>query len=441
MITTEVQDKNIARFGVLFSEFERQLNGQKRLPAHNFRSQAAEKLATLSFPTRRDEDYKYTSFARLLNQDYTFPIEAAISQESLESLRIPNTNAIELVFVNGLFDERQSKLNDLPKGLTITTIEKALQNEATKAFAEKHLSENATSDNPFVVLNTTFAEGGMFIHVAKNAIIDRPVHFIQYNTVTEQPFMFHPQRIIEVEQGGQLKIIDSFSGAENATYFANVVNILHVHANAHVYHYKMQTESEAGFQINNTTAFQEKDSTYTNLALDLGGRIVRNNLSAIHRGENITSNLYGAFNISGDQHVDHQTFIDHAIPNCQSNELYKGVLDGKSNGVFNGKVMVRRDAQKTNAYQQNAALVLSDKASMDSKPQLEIYADDVKCSHGATIGQLDQVSMFYLRSRGMSEQAARETLQYAFLIEVLEQINDKAIQAKAEALLYQKFGK
>jgi Fe-S cluster assembly protein SufD len=264
---------------------------------------------------------------------------------------------------------------------------------------------------------------------------------MHYNTATDQPFLFHPLRLFEVATGGQLSVIDTFDGADSASYFANVVNIFHVHANAHAFHYKLQNESETAFQINNTTAYQEQDSTYTNLALDLGGRIVRNNLNTIHRGQNITSNLYGALNINGDQHVDNQTFIDHAIPHCQSNELYKAVLDGKSNGVFNGKVMVRRDAQKTNAYQQNAALVLSDKANMDSKPQLEIYADDVKCSHGATIGQLDQTSMFYLRSRGMSEKTAKETLQYAFLIEVLEQIDNEAVQEKAEALLYQKFSK
>lgn len=438
---TEVQDKNIARFGALFSEFEQQLNGQKKEAAHNYRSQAAAKLATMSFPTRRDEDYKYTSFARVLNQDYTFPTKDKIREEKLDALRFPTLDAIELVFVNGLFDEGRSQIKDLPEGLTITTIEKALEDESTRAFAEKHLNENASSENPFVVLNTSFAEGGLFVHVAKNAIIDRPIHFIQYNTANEQPYLFHPQRFVEVEQGAQLKIIDSFNGANGAIYFANVVNVFHVHANAHVFHYKLQTESETAFQINNTTAFQEKDSTYTNLALDLGGRLVRNNLNAIHQGENITSNLYGAFNISGDQHVDHQTFIDHAIPNCQSNELYKGVLDGKSNGVFNGKVMVRRDAQKTNAYQQNAALILSDKATMDSKPQLEIYADDVKCSHGATIGQLDHQSMFYLMSRGMSKKMAREALQHAFLIEVLEQINNEAIKDRAEEMLYQKFGK
>lgn len=438
---TEVQDKNIVRFGELFGKFEQQLNGQKREPIHAFRSKAAKQLENLRFPTRRDEDYKYTSFARLLNQEYTFPIEASISEADLQALRINGVDAIEVVFVNGLFDESRSKLNDLPEGLTISTIEDALKNDTFKPFVEKHLNENTEESNPFIVLNSAFAEGGLFVHVAKNAIIDRPIHLIHFNTTTEQAFWFHPLRLFEVATGAQLKVIDTFTGADSANYFANVVNIFHVHANAHVFHYKLQTESETAFQVNNTTAYQEQDSTYTNLALDLGGRLVRNNLNAIHRGQNVTSNLYGAFYANGDQHVDHQTFIDHAIPHCQSNELYKGVLDGKSNGVFNGKVMVRRDAQKTNAYQQNAALVLSDKATMDSKPQLEIFADDVKCSHGATIGQLDQTSMFYLRSRGMTEKMAKETLQYAFLTDVIEQIDNEAVIEKAESLLYQKFGK
>jgi Fe-S cluster assembly protein SufD len=440
-MSTAIKDKHVARFGSLFQEFERQLNGQKQQEMHRFRSQAAQQLASLQFPSRRDEDYKYTSFARLLNQDYALPVTAGVDSKALAKLRIDGVEAIELVFINGLFDESQSSINLLPEGLTITPVDEAVYASGNKNTVQHYLEQHATSSNPFIALNTSFATGGIFIHVAKNAIIERPVHFIHYNTQSEQPFMVHPLRIVEVEQGGQLQVIDTFTGAESATYFTNVVNAFRVHANAHVYHYKLQSESETAFQVNNTTAWQDQDSTYTNLALDLGGRIVRNNLNAIHQGEGITSNLYGAFQIAGDQHVDHQTFIDHAIPHCQSNELYKGVLDGKSNGVFNGKVLVRRDAQKTNAYQQNAALVLSEKATMDSKPQLEIYADDVRCSHGATIGQLDQQSMFYLRSRGLSEQTAREALQHAFLGEVLEQIPHEAIQEKAAALLDQKFGK
>lgn len=438
---TEIQDKNILRFEDMFNAFEQQLNGAKKRAIHQIRSAAAKRLQELRFPTRRDEDYKYTSFARVLNESYSFPPKVEADASAIAEMTIAGKSSYKAVFVNGIFQESLSNLKDLPEGLTITSIANALENEATRPFAEKHLNENAQSDNPFVVMNTAFAEGGIFVHVAKNVQIEQPIHFIHLNTANEQAFIFHPQRLFEVEQGAQLSVIDSFKGSDDAQYFANVVNVFHVHANAHVFHYKFQTEGEEAYQINNTTAYQEQDSTYTNLALDLGGRIVRNNLSTIHQGQNITSNLFGAFMATGNQHIDHQTFIDHAVPHCESHELYKGVLDDKGQGVFNGKVMVRKDAQKTNAYQQNAALVLSDKATMNSKPQLEIYADDVKCSHGATIGQLDQTSMFYLRSRGMSEKMAKETLQYAFLIDVLEEVKDEVIKDAAEALIYQKFGK
>ncbi len=441
MVSTDIQDKNIVRFKTLFDHFEQQLNGQRKHPIHTIRRVAANQLGNLRFPTRRDEDYKYTSFARLLNQEYSFPQKVEVSQDKIKALQLADLDAYLLVFVNGILDESLSQMGDLAPGLSVKTIDNAITDGASQAFIEAQLADNAKTENPFVAINTAFAEGGVFIHLAKNTIIDKPIHFIHYNTVSDKAFIFHPQRVVKVEQGAALNIIDSHFGEEGSTYFSNVVNVFDVGANAHVKHFKFQTESESAFQVNNTTAYQAQDSTYTNLALDLGGRIVRNNLSTIHQGQNVTSNLYGAQLIDGDQHVDNQTFIDHAIPHCQSNELYKAVLDGKSTGVFNGKVMVRKDAQKTNAYQQNAALVLSEKATMDSKPQLEIYADDVKCSHGATIGQLDQTSMFYLKSRGMSEAMAKQTLQYAFLIDVLEEIDNEAITDKAEALIYQKFSK
>ena len=441
MVSTEIQDKNIVRFKSLFDHFEQQLNGHRKHPIHEIRRVAASHLEDLRFPTRRDEDYKYTSFARVLNQEYGFPKKATVDQAKINALQVEGLDAYLLVFVNGILDESLSHLGELEPGLSVQTVSNALKDAQVGAFVEEKLSANAKSDNPFVVLNSTFAEGGVFVHVAKNALIEKPIHFIQYNTATDQAFIYHPQRLVKVEQGAQVSFIDSHYGEEGSTYFSNVVNVFEVGANTQVKHFKLQTESENAFQVNNTTAYQAQDSTYTNLALDLGGRIVRNNLSTIHQGQNVTSNLYGALLVDGDQHVDNQTFIDHAIPHCQSNELYKAVLDGKSTGVFNGKVMVRKDAQKTNAYQQNAALVLSEKANMDSKPQLEIYADDVKCSHGATIGQLDQTSMFYLRSRGMNEAMAKQTLQYAFLIDVLEEIDNEAITEKAEALIYQKFSK
>ncbi|MEO0341204.1 MAG: SufD family Fe-S cluster assembly protein, partial [Bacteroidota bacterium] len=338
MVITEVLDKNIARFKTLFDHFEQQLNGQRKHPIHAIRKAAATHLETLRFPTRRDEDYKYTSFARVLNQDYSFPSKVALDTSKIQSLQLEGQDAYLLIFVNGVLDESRSHLVDLEAGLSIQTISNALKDEKVGAFVEEKLTANAKSDNPFLVMNTAFAEGGVFIHVAKNAVIEKPIHFIQYNTTTEQAFIYHPQRLIKVEQGAEVSFIDSHHGENGSTYFSNVVNIFEVGANTQVKHFKLQTESEEAFQVNNTVAYQAKDSTYTNLALDLGGRIVRNNLSTIHQGQNVTSNLYGALLIDGDQHVDNQTFIDHAMPHCQSNELYKAVLDGKSTGVFNGKV-------------------------------------------------------------------------------------------------------
>lgn len=438
-MSTITIDKDIARFKSLFERYEQQLNGQKQHPIHRFRSQAADKLDELRFPTRRDEDYKYTSFSRLLKPEYQLAQLQVVSADKLAAFRLPDMEAVTVVTVNGILDEQNSELDKLPEGLRIMTVEQALEDKSVGYFVENILQRQSSQDNPFEVLNTTLADKGLFIHAAKNQVVETPIHLIQYNTQMDAPYTCNPLRIVLAEQGSQLSIVDSHYGEKDATYFSNVVNFFEVERNAHVYHYKFQSESETAFQVNNTTAIQDQDSTYTNLAVDLGGRIVRNNLSAIHRGENITSNFYGACLGTGDQHIDNQTFIDHAIPHCQSNELYKTILDEKARGVFNGKVMVRKDAQKTNAYQQNASLVLSEKAVMDSKPQLEIFADDVRCSHGATIGQLDQTSMFYLMSRGMPKALARQTLQNAFLMDVLELVPNESVRAAAEQLIQQKF--
>ena len=433
-------DQHIAQFKDLFDRFELQLNGEKQHPIHGFRQKAAERLEQLRFPTRRDEDYKYTSFARLLNLDYQLSSDAQANAEKLAQIKQSIENAISIVTINGKLAPELSDFDNLPKGLSLMSLEDALLDPRFSTQVENFLKAQSSSDNVFAVLNASLTGKGLFIHAEKNAVIEQNIHLIQYQAKNDAPFASNPLRLVIAETGAQLSIVDTHYGETDAEYFSNVLNHFEIAANAHVYHYKFQMESAQGYQVNNTTAFQDQDSTYTNLALDLGGRIVRNNLSAIHRGENITSNLFGACLANGDQHVDNQTFIDHAVPHCQSNELYKTVLDDRSKGIFNGKVLVRKDAQKTNAYQQNSSLVLSNKAVMDSKPQLEIFADDVKCSHGATIGQLDQASLFYLKSRGMPDKMARETLQYAFLIDVLNEISNETVKAAAEALVYQKFG-
>jgi len=218
----------------------------------------------------------------------------------------------------------------------------------------------------------------------------------------------------------EFSVIESYHSTSNKSkYFTNSANYIQVEDNAHVHHYRLQFESRSAYQVSNAIAIQARNSIYSNYSVDFGSRIVRNNISTEHMGPGVNTFYYGAYLGLDNQHIDSQTFIDHAVPHCESNEMYKGILSDKARGVFNGKVLVRQDAQKTNAYQQSSSLVLSDTAIMDAKPQLEIYADDVKCSHGATIGQLDQESVFYLKSRGLSDEGAKNLLQKAFLGDVI----------------------
>ncbi len=439
-MSTATQDQHISKFLAYFAQFEQGLNGHKAAPWHQQRQKAAGTLAEARFPTRRDEDWKYTPVTRILNTDFEDASTYELSPAALENYLINKEN-LRLVFLNGRFSASLSHLEGLPQGMTIQKLGAAYEQELYRELIDRYFSEPfPTEVNPFVDMNTALSADGFFIHLDTNCVSDRTLEVLYLNQ-SDRPFFAHPQLLIVAQTSSKLDMVERFAAtdANQAAYLTNVANRIVLHPNAQINHYKLQEEGTEAYQINNTLVLQERDSTYSNYSLDLGGRIVRNNLSTIHRGENLLSNLYGAFMVNGNQHIDNQTFIDHAIPNCQSNELYKGILDDKARGVFNGKVMVRQDAQKTNAYQQNSSLVLSDSAVMDSKPQLEIFADDVRCSHGATIGQLDEASVFYLRSRGMNEQQARNTLQHAFLLDVLERMPDETIREIATGMIEKKF--
>ena len=313
----------------------------------------------------------------------------------------------------------------------------ALVHPTFKSAVERRMEAWLKSGDPFTVMNVAFSPGGLFIAVDKGVQIDTMIH-IHYTVSNEdQPQVLNPQRLIMVADNASLRFVETFEGPQNA-YWSNDLMHAEVGANALLKHYKLQTLPEQSYQINQMDVVQQRDSLYCNLAVDLGGKTVRNNLRAHQEGSNITSNFFGVYIARNRQHIDHQTFIDHAHPHCQSNELYKGIIMDRANGVFNGKVMVRQDAQKINAFQQNSTLVLSDKASMESKPQLEIFADDVRCSHGATIGQLDESAIFYLKTRGLSEQLARKLLQQAFVAELMDEIDDDAIKAYTLELLENK---
>jgi len=432
-INTEAQQ----RFNALFSSYESALNGQKDRPMHRIRKKAIDNLKEIPFPTLRHEDWKYTSLARILQQKYDLPKDIQPTTASIDNFLYHNEDTYLLVFENGIYSSINSRIGDLQDGLSIMTLNDAMEHEQFSELIETSFSGLIErSENPFVHLNAAFSGAGIFVHIKKGVQVKKPIHILHLATGEETPVLSTSLQIFFAEKSSEVTILESYhsdSGLSAGESVLQVSNCLfELKDQAKVSHFKLQSLADHHFLVHHGWANQHRDSTFTSFTSDLGGRIVRNNMTATHLGENVTSNLYGVFIGRNDQHIDNQTLIDHAVPHCQSNEWYKGILSDKSRGVFNGKVLVRQDAQKTNAFQQNNALILSDQARMDTKPQLEIFADDVKCSHGATIGQMDESAVFYLRSRGLTEFDARTLLQLAFIQEVTGFIEHEGVKIHME---------
>ncbi|HMQ08823.1 MAG TPA: Fe-S cluster assembly protein SufD [Saprospiraceae bacterium] len=418
----DIQSEARNRFIALYGTFESSLNGQKKHPFHQMRKMAAQNLEKLSFPTLRDENWKYTSLSRLLQPKYHLP---QVADEKLVNVPefIANNSECILVCVNGEFQPGLSKIENLEKGLTILPTPKALEDERFYPVFQDHFNAvSLHSHDIFSQLALAFSNGGIFIHVEINTRIEKPLHLINIYHTPEEALFTSPVLFTYVSRGASLNMVESHVGNPSANSqwesLHCCLNHLILKENASLGFFKIQELPENQYMVHNGRAEQWRDSVFTAFTLDTGGRMIRNNLSVLHKGQNATSNLYGINIGKGEQHTDNQTLIDHAIPHCQSNEWYKSILNDSARGVFNGKVLVQKDAQKTNAFQQNNTILLSEKARMDSKPQLEIFADDVRCSHGATIGQLDEEAIFYLRSRGLSKDDARNMLQLAFLEEI-----------------------
>jgi Fe-S cluster assembly protein SufD len=432
-IHQEQISEHMERFINMFHLYDAGLNGHRHEPIAEYRRNGFELLKSEDFPSRRDEDWKYTSVTPIINQKFIEAPKANLaSQPNLEF----ENHAI--VFNNGYLSSQLPTI----EGVEILSVADALKSESYNNWINAQLKvQSGTLKNTFLPLNQAFSASGLFIKIGKNINLTKPIH-VQYNSISDsnQTFITHPQLFVWMEVGSNVQIIEDYSntGSEDATYFTNVVNRIELGKNAKLVHLKLQNESFKAQAVNNTIVSQRRDSNYSHYALDLGGNIVRNNLSIRLMDSNTLSNLYGAFIGFNDQHIDNQTFIDHAMPHCQSNEMYKGILADKARGVFNGKVLVRQDAQKTNAFQQSSSLVLSPTAVMDTKPQLEIFADDVKCSHGATIGHLDESSIFYLNSRGLSENMAKSLLKRAFISEVVDHIENEDLKELAYAKIEDK---
>jgi Fe-S cluster assembly protein SufD len=385
------------------------------------REEAFRRFTNAGFPTTRDEEWKYTNIAPIAAGNF-MPAGNATTLDlaAIEPFLIAGNDVHRFVFVNGLFNASLSDSKSLPSGV----IAGALSAHANHPAVKQHLGKSVgVTSGAMVDLNTAFIAEGAFVYVPAFCKVEHPIHFLFINDATGAPTFVAPRNLFVAEEKANVQVIESFhSLGQTHNGFTNAVTEVVTQPGAILDLTKVQLEGTSAYHIGFTAACQHRESEFHITTLTLDGAIVRNNLNILLSGEHCTAYLYGLYLLNGTQVVDNHSLVDHAVPNCQSNELYKGLIDEKAQGVFNGKVLVRKDAQKTNAYQSNKNILLSDDAIMNTKPQLEIFADDVKCSHGTTTGQLDEEALFYLRSRGIGEENAKAFLNIAFAADVIQKI-------------------
>ena len=388
------------------------------------------------FPSSRLEDWRYTDVRPIAKKNFSNIHQHAISlsTKEVDAVRFQGLDCIELVFINGVFCKEHSQLNDLPANVTIENMADALEKD--DALLAKHLTHHADNNvSAFTALNTAFIQHGTYIHVPKNTVIEKPINILYLSKADASPFATHPRNLIIMGEHSEATVIESYIGLDDGDYFTNAVTEVALSADAILKHYKVQQESLNAYHVGNLNVVHEKNSKLESHSISLGGSLVRNDIHSQLAAEGAEIVMNGLYMTTDKQHVDNHTRVDHLKPNTFSTENYRGILNGKSRAVFNGKVIVHKDAQKIEAHQNNANLLLSNDAEIDTKPELEIYADDVKCSHGATVGQLDQNMLFYLRSRAIDEETARSLLPYAFADELISNISFIPIRNRLERLV------
>jgi len=401
----------------------------------SLRQSAAARFAEIGFPTRRDEEWRFTNIAPIAETPFTLATKAQseLNSEGLRPFTYEGLAGTQIVFVNGHFAADLSS-GTFPGGVTIKTLAQAMAENS--GVVEKHLGKSAQFDTQaFAALNTAALEDGALVHIAAGAIVTTPIHLLFVSNAEAGPTVSHPRTLIVVEENSQATLIESYAGPAGHVYFTNAVTEVILAENAVVDHYKVQRESEKAYHIATMQVSLARSANFSSHSIGLGGLLVRNDANAYLGGEGIECTLNGVYLGKDKQLIDNHTAIDHATPYCNSHEIYKGILDDYSRGVFNGKIFVREDAQKTDAKQTNQTLLLSPNAQIDTKPQLEIFADDVKCTHGATIGQLNDEALFYLRARGINKDDARALLTYAFASDIVSRIKVDPIRAQLDHVL------
>jgi Fe-S cluster assembly protein SufD len=429
-------DQHIQWYLSKFQTFEQGLNGEKSTPIHSLRQDAIRRFGELGFPTNQQEEWRFTNIAPITKIEFQ-PIlqyeSNGIEKKDIQDFILNDT--IHLVFLNGMYSSKLSDITALPRGLMVGGLA-----ETSKKYPEKVQPLIAKlvkgGENAFTALNTAFLRDGGFVSVSEDVAVDRPIQFLFVSTKRDQAYAAQPRNLIIVGARGKLNVIETYVGIGQSSYFTNVVTEIMLEENSVLEHDKLQMEGEKAFHIGTTQIQMNASTRYTANSISLGASITRNTLTAVLDAEGCECTLNGLSIGLGNQTIDNHTAIDHAKPQCNSHELYKTILDGSAKGIFNGKIFVRKDAQKTDAKQTNKTLLLSDEATINAKPQLEIFADDVKCTHGATIGQLDDEQLFYLQSRGIDAAVARDILTTAFAGDIINKISFEPLRRQIEKLIH-----
>lgn len=421
-----------------FKRFEEKLNGESKTFLHDLRKDALNKLAGSDFPTTRDEEWKYTNISPILRQNFipAFILERRkISLGEIKKYLFSGFDFYLMTFVNGIFSEELSDLKNLPAKATINSL--AVLLKKNPEIIKDRISKYVKSDNAFNLLNKTYSTDGAVIIIPDNVVIDKPVQVLFLNGDQDSSVLSVPHNIIIAGKNSQVSVINTYAAINGSTYFTNAITEVFADESSIIDLYKIQNEDVNSYHYEKVEAYQLKRSVFNHYNFTFGGEIVRNDINSELGGENIETHYYGLYLANGRRLVDNHTFVDHAKPNCMSNELYKGILDDDAKGVFNGKIIVRKDAQKTNAYQQNKSVLLSKTARVNTKPQLEIFADDVKCTHGATVGHLDDTAYYYIRTRGIPSELAKSILIRAFANDVVESVKIEPLREQLNHMIFE----
>jgi Fe-S cluster assembly protein SufD len=419
-----------------FGEFRKRAAGHSLPWLRMLRENALERFCQVGFPKVRDEDWRFTNISAIAETPFRLSTEPVrLSPRDLDPWRM-DAAACQLVFVNGRFSAELSSLANLPAGVHASGL--AMQIAQNPKEIEHQLGAYLNTErDAFCALNTAFAEDGAYVHIARGAVLPAPIHLLFVSVGDGAPLMTHPRNLIVAEEESQAAIVEdyvSFGIGETAA-LSNTATELVAHDNAIVSHYLIEREDMRAFNISTLRIQQTRNANVASHSLLVGGAIVRNNVHPVLAGEGGECLINGLFIGNGRQHLDNYMYVEHAKPHCGSRQFYNGILDDHAHGVFHGRIIVHKDAQKTDAKQTNRNLLLSDDAQIDTKPQLEIYADDVKCTHGATIGQIEEDALFYLRSRGIDEPSARKLLLLAFASECLDRMKEEPARSFAEKLI------